>query len=249
MIGELNNVKLRGLSFEEYQGDIIKAVRYFIRHYYPQNPALRFNGYDEEDVEMAVYQKLYNRKDSNSLSNIEKYFIKASAMADGAYTYISCTIRKAVVTCLMDIQKSFRTKKHIDYILFSNYEKLLPSGDLDDVLGDGYRFEFDINKRSDLGRDSISYFELLESLPLIEYEKYYTYMGKNKVTLNSRILLDLIVEGNGRSELGRLIYLVKNDRNIGLHTLDSLKAEVIDLAKCTYKDYLYGGLSYNSIRR
>ena len=76
MLGELESARVKGLAFVEFQSEVIKLVKHYISDSYNKYPVLRENGIDKEDVETVVYNSLYNRKDINELSNIERYFIK-----------------------------------------------------------------------------------------------------------------------------------------------------------------------------
>ena len=244
MLGELNSESLRGLSFEEYQENFIRLVKYYVSYYYPKNPALRFNGYDKEDLATEVYCRLYNRKDKNSPSNAEKYFIIASTKGETAPTYISQVVKKIVVTCLMDIHKRINSVKRGSYTLFS--DQIIDQNEFG--FTEGFTFEFGKN-RLEWGRDSISYFELIESLPLRVYEKYYVLRNGRKLQATSRIILDMLVDGYTQGELSEYIRDIKTNEGISLFVARRLKSEVIDLAKRTFKDYQSEILSYNTIRR
>ena len=244
MLGELNSENLRGLSFEEYQENFIKLVKYYVKYYYPQNPALKFNGYNCEDLVSEVYCRLYNRKDINSPSNAEKYFLIASTKGESASTYISKVVRKIVVTCLMDIHKKINRTKYVPYILFS--DQIIDENECGFAEG----FTFELGKNSlEWGRDSISYFELIESLPLIEYDEYYIMLDGKKLKATSRIILDMLVDGYNRTELRECIRDIKTDEGICLYTANRLKREVLDLARKTFKDYYSTKTSYNISRR
>ena len=72
MLGELEKARVEGLDFNSIQTDIVRLVRHYVNENYSlYERQLKYLKVEKEDIEMDVYQRLYNRKE-NQLSNMER---------------------------------------------------------------------------------------------------------------------------------------------------------------------------------
>lgn len=232
MLGELESARVEGLSFVEFQVKIVKLVRHFIYQDYRKYPILKNFGIDEEEVELQVYHSLYNRKDLGVLSNMEKYFIKASSMnKDGKdcgndTKYIVCLIKRVVKTSFCQLNRRLLRKNIEPDVLIGSLES-------DEFTRDFFDRGFGVEDTY----DNLHYRDLLDQVPLVKYH-YVVVVNDKKMTLTSRLLLDLIVSGYGRSELVKMIYDKETNKNIPVGTYAKIKSEVVELAKENLRGYI-----------
>lgn len=223
MLGELESARVKGLAFEEFQKEIIRLVKHFISDSYCKYPMLKEFGIDMEEVEIVVYNSLYNRKDKSALSNIERYFIKASEMSEpgkiyGKDTkYLVSIIKKVVGTSFSWLCRNLLRKGH------------QPPVSLEGCCIDKYEGISELY-------DRLHYEDVLKQVPLVKYPYIVKVNGSEK-KLNSRLLLDLIVIGYQRKDLLKMIYSVDSNELISQAQFCELRSSVIRLAKRSLKDF------------
>ena len=193
MTGELEYAKVRGLSFIEYQVEIVKLVKHFISKNYVKYPVLKNFGVNKEDVEVLVYQSLYNRKDINKLSNMERYFLKASELSEPGVEYgkdtkyLVCLIQRVVSTSFSQLSRKVLSKDIEPPV--SYYESINGKEDyLDRYIGKNESY------------NKLHYEDVLRQVKQITYP-YYVMMDDEKKPLTSRLFLDLTVSGYNRKDL------------------------------------------------
>ena len=222
MLGELEKARVGGLDFNSIQTDIVRLVRHYVNENFSlYERQLRYLKVEKEDIEMDVYQRLYNRKE-NQLSNMERYFIKASEFG---MKYLVCLIRKVV---RLSVLQFFRSKAYSNLATTLNYDDidLTITNDINEdknmILADP--------KAEALMSDNLDYMDLLTRVPNLYFDEFvYRFDGKEE-PLTTRRVLDLLVCGyNGTDLLGVIFY--NDGRKVGKVALSNIKSEVITLAK------------------
>lgn len=223
MLGELESARVKGLTFVEFQNEVIKLVKHYISDSYNKYPVLRENGIDKEEIETVVYNSLYNRKDINELSNIERYFIKASEMSDPSKLYgddtkyLVAIIRKVVGTTFGWLSRG-----------------ILRKGQQPTLSFEGCMFDKYIGVEDKY--DKLHYEDLLKQVPQVYYPYVIELNGKRK-KLSSRLILDLIVSGYKSKDLASIIYSDKTNECITISYFNRIRNEVIHIARESLKDF------------
>ena len=237
MLGELELARVKGLGYSDYLVDVVRLVRHYIKELYSTKyPMLNQFNIDKEDVEMRVYQSLFNRTDGSKYNNMEKYFIKASELAgdDTGYNdgtkYLVSLIRRVVTSSLSELSRTLLRKGAIPPV---SYDKELSDYDGNtkpyiDYL-EGTLSSVDMY-------DGLIYDDFLNSLPLKKFNYYITIDGKRK-TLNSRLLLDLYVTGYSSKEIASMSINKETGVSPTPATVNKLKSMVVDCAKKYFNDY------------
>jgi hypothetical protein len=213
MLEELNNARVEGLTFIEFQPRLMDFVSRFVRDKFKSFSYLKYYfGISPEDVESQVYVKLCNRKTADTLSNLERYFISASKCG---LSYLSNVLRRVVSSVFIDIKRSVDKGK---------YSHTLFSEEVPDVI-DTYDYFQDISYRDILGLVPDLYVEEL-------YMKTPRYYG----VYNSKILLELLLDGYSIKEISKMVFL-KDGSNVNSNYISSdlsnlKKRYIVEIGRC-----------------
>ncbi len=239
MSGELDCARVKGLSYDEYQVEVIRLVRSYIYEDIKKYPIIKLYGYCAEDIETRVYQGLYNRSDSNSLCNFERYFIKASSLKEEGKTYgndtkyLVCLIRRAVRNAINECCRiCLRNRDHGFFVL--NYEDVV-FGELDQEEFRENLVDRCVGKKDDYTR--IHYEDMLNQIPLFKYDYYVVLNGKKK-RVTTRLFLDLLVSGYRVADISEFMFSCKTNEKIPRSYCSQIRDSVIRLARKHLKDYI-----------
>ena len=228
MLGELEKARVEGLDFNSIQTDIVRLVRHYVNENYSlYERQLKYLKVEKEDIEMDVYQRLYNRKE-NQLSNMERYFIQAS---EKGMKYIVCLLKKIV---RISVLQFFRSKAYSNLATVLNYSDVDLSiyDSIDDskntILTD-YKAEKNIY-------DKLEYSDLLNKVPKLYYDDLYYKSGDKLEVLTTRKLLDLIVCGYNINDLVEVI-VNEEGNSVTKQYMRDRRLEVILLAKEHLEEY------------
>ena len=240
MSGELEKARVRGLTFTEFQGDIISLVKSCINKDYVKYPMLKQFGINREDIEDQVYVKLYNRSSGASLSNIERYFIKASGMNKGDTKhgpdtkYMVCLIKRVVYTvisqvCRTILRKGLQPNLSLDGGYNSNSEQMEPK-DMTYYKGIGV-----LEKYEDL-----HYEDVLNQVRLKEYPYNVSLPNQPIKQLTTRVYLDLLVSGFKNREIQDSLVSIVDSTPINASEFDKIRRDIMRIAKENLKNYIEG---------
>ena len=233
MLGELENARVMGLDYQDIQVHIIRLVKSFIKKQFPKYPILEKSNIDREDIEVKVYQRLYNRESTSDLSNMERYFIYASSLGAGAdKKYLVCLLKRVVCTSILELSRTYLSRK----VSFTSYDiddyDLSSDSYLDYIsFSNGYCVE-DIDY-------NLSYQEALSKVPSVSFNYTVCINGKRE-RLTSRVLLDLLVSGYTNNDIKENSRHIDTGKPIGDSNYSRIKKDTITLAKENLKDYLKG---------
>lgn len=239
MSGELEKARVRGLTFTEFQGDIISLVRSCISNSYVKYPMLKQFGISKEDLEDQVYCKLYNKSSGASYSNIERYFIKASDMnkTDIMYgpdtKYMVCLIKKVVFTVISQICRTILRKKLQPNIsLDGSYNSMeqSDSGDMTYYKGVGVFDKY----------DKLHYEDVLNQIRLKKYPYYISLPDQPINQLTTRAYLDLLVSGYKSGEIRDSLISIKDSKPISAPAFNKIRKDIMTIAKENLKNYIEG---------
>lgn len=231
MLGELEKARVGGLDFNSIQVDIIKLIRHYINEDYSlYNSKLTYLKVEKEDIEMDVYQRLYNRKE-NQLSNMERYFLHASTL-DSGMKYIVCLIKKVV---RISILQFFRSKAYSNLAQVCNYADVnLALSDYD--IEEGCNRVLTDTKAEAKIYDNLEYRDLLSKVPDLVCGNCYIVNNGRLEELRSRQLLDLVVSGYSLDDLSKLI-CQKDGSSFSKQVISKVRLEVVELARDSLKEY------------
>ena len=223
MLEELEYARVNGILYQDIHVHIIRLVKNFIGKNYRKYPALGCWGVDVEEVETRVYQGLYNR--TGILSNMEKYFLKASKMDnDSGMAYIVCIVRLAVQNSLKEMTRKVLNRNRDCPIRLDNFDSVY----VDNLVG--Y-----IPGR--VITDNLLYEDLLNRIPYKEYP--YMLKVDNKLRrLTSRLFIDMLVNGYNQGDFTSIMYSDKTGNPVSKSTYSKVRGEVILLAREELKEFV-----------
>lgn len=235
MSGELEAARVRGLTFTEFQGDIMSLVKSCINKDYVKYPMLKQFGINKEDIEDAVYSKLYNKGEGELLSNMEKYFIKASGMSKEGVEYgpdtkyIVCLVKRVVYTVISQICRNFLRKGVQPNFSLDGSFIVNESSEMTYYKGFGV-----VEKYEDL-----HYRDALNQVELIEYP-YMVSLPTNQTTkqLTTRVYLDLLVSGYKHKEIQDMLIEKESSQPINQREYQKLRKDIMTTAKRNLKKYI-----------
>ena len=239
MLGELENARVKGKNFQEIQVDIMRLVRSYIFKNYCKYPILKSFGISEDDVEMEVYNSLYNRK-PGCLSNCERYFIKASdlgeegALYDDGTKYLVCVIRRVVSTSFALLNRTLLVKGGQPAFHYSGFKSQRSNRKAsefkEEIIDRGFGYE---EKYQDL-----HYEDLLNQIPNTVYSHLKIEIDGKVVSLTNRLLLDLIVRGYGRSDLISRITNLRTGKTISVGNYARIYGNIRKIARESLQKYM-----------
>lgn len=228
MLGELENISVDGHSLEELQLDVIRIVRHYVKefyNYYNKLDILKLNCIEPTDVESLVYISLYN-KNEEGVSNIDRYLINASKVKNG-FKYLFSIIRKIVkFRYIRFVTDCGKKNSKFSTINFTKIEEIT-NCDLPEKILEDLKFNIE---------DNLTYECVYNSIPYIEYD-CFTFNKK----LNSRRLIDLLVQGYSAKDIAENTYRLDKELNklpVKSPYIYKVKSEVISMAKKTIIDLL-----------
>ena len=212
-MGELEKARVEGLSFSEIQDDVFRLIRSFACNSFNKYYYIGDYGFSIEDIVSLSYICLCKRKE-DGLSYLEKYFLEAS---DKGFKYLVCVLKKVVTnTVLMINRRVFSGRLVVPLSL--------------DVVGD-------IEGPDKVDTRELEYNELLNSIPSLTFKNYeIRYRGK-VMPLDTKNMLNLLVEGLSKQDMLSSIYNKKTGELISPYAYVNIRFKVISLAREYLKNY------------
>lgn len=227
VLSDLKLAKVDNRTFDDIVPDIMRIVYKYTKIYLDKWSNIMYaNNYSFEDVAQDMFVNIFNRKNKNSLSNIEKHFVYASEN-NLSMKYIQSVIGKAVYFNVLCIARTFnRKRKPLSLEDINSFY-----GNDDNSSDDCYKFLED--KRENIEIKS-SYNLFIESIDNIEFD-YYIIDKDKKRHLCAYDIIDMIIDKKSVSDMTGYVYMI-NDKRISYVKMNEVVKAVRALLIKSYEE-------------
>lgn len=213
---QINSCLVDGKTFNDSLFDIKNMVYYYVRVYYNKWRTVIHQGmYDVDDVAQDMFISLFNKKNKQGLSNIEKRFIEASEKNLGM-KYIRNVIGRTVYLNILSLVR-IMTKKNNTV----SFEQFFNDGDTDDTD----RLEILTDKSANI-EIKLAYNNIVDGIKNTIYKDFYIKKNNDYKMLSVLDILDMITDGYTITEMSSKVYTNKEGKNIAYRLMSDLVKEV-----------------------